>query len=182
MGWSWDAHFCISTTTNSRNRHREHKILWSVYEFFLTRFTQPPKMRETLENEAHWNPIFVDRRGRCGTHGSGPAPAPWRVRDAISVAGLRVRIPPVLRQLFQTTPPLSTTISTSTSYLLTRRRCQALLCVFNRSKENPTGLVTMEFEPFNADQFRFQLMNYTDVDLIKLGRSCSSGASGWLDP
>jgi hypothetical protein len=40
----------------------------------------------------------------------------------------------------------------------------------------------MDLERFNADQFRRQLMNYTDAELIKLGRSCSSAASRWLDP
>ena len=40
----------------------------------------------------------------------------------------------------------------------------------------------MTFGTFNADQFRQQLMNYTEAELIKLGRSCSSAASRWLDP
>lgn len=30
--------------------------------------------------------------------------------------------------------------------------------------------------------FRRQLANYTEAELIKLGRSCSSAASRWLDP
>jgi hypothetical protein len=40
----------------------------------------------------------------------------------------------------------------------------------------------MEYGPFDADQFRRPLMNYTEAELIKLGRSCSSAASRWLDP
>ena len=40
----------------------------------------------------------------------------------------------------------------------------------------------MTFGTFNADQFKRQLMNYTEAELIKLGRSCSSAASRWLDP
>jgi hypothetical protein len=40
----------------------------------------------------------------------------------------------------------------------------------------------MTFETFNADQFKRQLMNYTEAELIKLGRSCASAASRWLDP
>jgi hypothetical protein len=40
----------------------------------------------------------------------------------------------------------------------------------------------MTFGTFDADQFRRQLANYTEAELIKLGRSCSSAASKWLDP
>ncbi len=40
----------------------------------------------------------------------------------------------------------------------------------------------MDFGRFNADQFRHQLMNYTEAELIKLGRSVSSAASRCLDP
>jgi hypothetical protein len=40
----------------------------------------------------------------------------------------------------------------------------------------------MTFGTFSADEFRRQLMNYTEAELIKLGRSCSSAASRWLNP
>jgi hypothetical protein len=40
----------------------------------------------------------------------------------------------------------------------------------------------MTFGRFNADQFRHQLGNYAEAELIKLGRSVSSAASRWLDP
>jgi len=53
-----------------------------------------------------------------------------------------------------------------------------LLSLFVRLRKNPG----MEYGPFNADQFKRQLMNYTEAELIKLGRSCSSAESRWLDP
>jgi hypothetical protein len=40
----------------------------------------------------------------------------------------------------------------------------------------------MTFGGFSADEFRRQLTNYTEAELIKLGRSVSSAASRWLDP
>jgi hypothetical protein len=40
----------------------------------------------------------------------------------------------------------------------------------------------MTLGTFDADQFRRQLTNYTEAELIKLGRSISSAASRWLDP
>jgi hypothetical protein len=40
----------------------------------------------------------------------------------------------------------------------------------------------MSFGTFDANQFQRQLMNYTEAELIKLARSCSSAASKWLDP
>jgi len=39
----------------------------------------------------------------------------------------------------------------------------------------------MTFGSFDAEQFRRQLTNYTEAELIKLGRSCSSAASRWLE-
>jgi len=40
----------------------------------------------------------------------------------------------------------------------------------------------MTFGSFDAELFRRGLMNYTEWELIKLGRSVSSAASRWLDP
>jgi hypothetical protein len=40
----------------------------------------------------------------------------------------------------------------------------------------------MEYGSFNADQFRHQLMNYTEGELMKLGKSVFAAASRWLDP
>jgi hypothetical protein len=40
----------------------------------------------------------------------------------------------------------------------------------------------MGYGSFNADQFRHQLMNYTEEELIELGKSVSSAASRRLDP
>jgi hypothetical protein len=40
----------------------------------------------------------------------------------------------------------------------------------------------MAYGSFDAELFRRGLMNYTEAELIKLGRSVSSAASRWLDP
>jgi hypothetical protein len=40
----------------------------------------------------------------------------------------------------------------------------------------------MTFVAFDAEQFRRQLANHTEAELIKVGRSVSSAASRWLDP
>jgi len=48
----------IPTTTGRRFRHREHKILWFVYEFFLTSFPQPPILRFQARGRISWPQLF----------------------------------------------------------------------------------------------------------------------------
>jgi len=48
----------IPTTIGRRFRHREHKILWFVYEFFLTSFPQPPILRFQARGRISWPQLF----------------------------------------------------------------------------------------------------------------------------
>ena len=48
----------IPTTIGRRFRHRKHKILWFVYEFFLTSFPQPPILRFQARGRISWLQLF----------------------------------------------------------------------------------------------------------------------------
>ena len=48
----------IPTTIGRRFRHREHKILWFVYEFFLTSFPQPSILRFQARGRISWPQLF----------------------------------------------------------------------------------------------------------------------------
>ena len=50
----WGAYVSIPTTIGRRFRHPEHKILWFVYEFFLTSFPQPPILRFQARGRISW--------------------------------------------------------------------------------------------------------------------------------
>jgi hypothetical protein len=54
----WRACAGVRTTIGRRFRHRKHKILWFVYEFFLTSFPQPPILRFQARGSICWPQRF----------------------------------------------------------------------------------------------------------------------------
>jgi hypothetical protein len=55
----WNALTCIPTTTGRHLRHAEYKILWFLYEFFLTSFPQPPILRFQARGRISWPQRFL---------------------------------------------------------------------------------------------------------------------------
>jgi hypothetical protein len=55
----WNAYPRIHTTTGRRFRHAEYKILWFLYEFFLTSFPQPPILRFQARGRISWPQRFM---------------------------------------------------------------------------------------------------------------------------
>jgi hypothetical protein len=88
----------IPTTIGRRFRHHQHKILWFVYEFFLTSFPQPPILRFQARGSIDW----LQRFFRCPQPavGAGPSltenskgPHPTRRRASVFLRGLAGLLP-----------------------------------------------------------------------------------------